>query len=349
MVEKVLAEFSVKYLQVLDENGKAHEDPQVADGDVRKMYETMALARALDDRLLKLQREGRCGTYASSLGQEAYQVASAMALEKSDWMFQYFRDLGAVLIQGLPPSMYVQYWMGDERSQNYPKTLNLAPIAVPVSTQIPHAVGAAFAMKLKKQKAAVMVYFGDGATSKGDFHESLNFAGVFKLPVVFVINNNQYAISVPRSRQSAAKTLAQKAIAYGFEGIQVDGNDVFGVHMACKDALKKAKEGAPSLIECYTYRMSDHTTADDSSRYRSQEELAEWRKRDPIERLRKYMEAKGLWTQSYQQRVDADVAKKVEQAVKAAESAAPPKPEEMFLSMYAKPTAALQEQMKDFQ
>ncbi len=350
MVEKVLASFSIKYLQVLDESGKADESlaPKLSEADLRKMYETMVLARKLDDAILKLQREGRCGTYASSLGQEGYQVASAMALDKGDYIVQYFRDLGAVLVQGLPPSMYIQYWMGDERAQQYPKTLNLTPISIPVSTQVPHAVGMAWAMKLKKQKSAVMVYLGDGATSKGDFHEALNFAGVFKLPVVFVINNNKFAISVPRSRQTAAQTLAQKAVAAGFEGIQVDGNDVFAVYRACKEALAKAREGKPMLIECDTYRMSDHTTADDATRYRPAEELAAWRKRDPIERLRKYMEGKGLWSQSYQQKLDAEFAAKVSQAIKSAESAPPPKPEEMFLSMYAQPTAALKEQMKDF-
>lgn len=352
MAEKILERFSVKYLQVLDENGKVDESlaPKLLDSDIRRIYETMVLARALDDRILKLQREGRCGTYSSSLGQEGYQVGSAFALEKGDWMVPYFRDLGAVLLHGLPPSLYLLYWMGDERGQQYPQALNLTPIAIPVSTQIPYAAGMAWALKLRKQNSAVLAYCGDGATSKGDFHEALNFAGVFKLPLVVVINNNQYAISVPRSRQSASRTLAQKAIAYGFDGVQVDGNDALAVYKACREALARAREGkGPTLIEAYTYRMGDHTTADDASRYRSAEEVAAWRKRDPIERFRKWMEARGIWSQSYQQKVEAEVAKKVEQAVKSAESIEPPKPDDMFVYMYAQLTPRLQEQMKDFQ
>src|SRR3989338_4671175 len=233
--------FEIEIFSVLDENGHADEKlmPKLSEHEIKAMYEAMLLGRMLDDRILKLQREGRCGTYASSLGQEASQVGSAFALQESDWMFPYFREIGAHIVRKMPLANYLMYWMGDERGMKIPENINDFMICVPVSTQVLHAVGAAFAMKHGKKNSAVLVYLGDGATSEGDFHEGMNFAGVFRLPVVFVCQNNQYAISIPVEKQTASKTLAQKAIAYGFPGIKVDGNDIMAVYAATKNEVEK--------------------------------------------------------------------------------------------------------------
>lgn len=330
---------SFKPLQILDEDGRCNEKlmPKLSDEEIKKIYEMMMLTRIFDNTILKLQREGRCGTYASSLGQEATQVGSALSLKKTDWMFPYFRELGAHIARGLPLHLYLLYWMGDERGSKIPENINDFPISVPVSTQIPHAVGAAMAAKIKGDKNVVMVYFGDGATSKGDFHEALNFAGVFKSPIVFVCQNNQWAISVPVSKQTASETIAQKALAYGFNGIRVDGNDVFAVYKASAEAVEKSRKGkGPTLIECVTYRMSDHTTADDSTKYRTKEELEEWKRKDPIERLKNFMRMKGIWSEAYEKHVVSEIDKKVYQIVKDAESYPKPNPGDIFDYMYEK-------------
>jgi pyruvate dehydrogenase E1 component alpha subunit len=245
--------------------------------------------------------------------------------------------------------MIFQYWAGDERGSQIPEGLNDFPITIPVATQIPIAVGVALAAKAKGDAIAVMAFMGDGATSKGDFHEGLNFAGVFSAPVVFVCQNNQWAISVPLRRQTAAKTLAQKAIAYGFPGVQVDGNDVFAVYRAAREALERARAGlGPTLIECVTYRLGDHTTADDASRYRSRDEVERWKKKDPIERLRKYMEKGGLWDKARDDAMRSEAKEKVESAVREVESFPPPDPLDMFRFTYQDLPADLREQMDGF-
>jgi len=246
--------------------------------------------------------------------------------------------------------MDMQYlvWAGDERGHKIPENVNIFTMTIPVSTHIPHAVGFAWGAKLRKKNFVTVCFFGDGATSKGDFGEGLNFAGTFKTPVVFVCQNNQWAISVPRSRQTAAQTLAQKAVAFGFEGIQVDGNDIFAVYKAGKYALDKARAGkGPTLIECYTYRLSDHTTADDAKKYRSDKEVEEWKKKDPIDRLRKFMQKKGLWNENYEKKVLEDARKKVDSAVQKMESMPPADPKDIFKYQYAEMPWHLQEQMKE--
>lgn len=342
--------FNIEIMSILDANGKLDDKlmPDISEHHIKSMYEAMVLARILDDRLLKLQREGRSGTYASSLGQEATQVGSAFALRDEDWMFPYFREVGAHIVRKFPLANYMLYWMGDERGMKIPENINNFTICIPVSTQILHAVGAAFAMKHKKKPNAVLVYLGDGATSKGDFHEGMNFAGVFNLPVVFMCQNNQYAISVPVERQTASRTLAQKAIAYGFPGIKVDGNDIFAVFAAAQEALQRARSGkGPTFIECFTYRMGDHTTSDDASRYRTAQELEEWKRKDPIERLRKYMESKGLWNADYESVIRQDFEERIEQAVKEAESKPQQAIEDMFSYTYAAMPQNLKEQLKE--
>ncbi len=350
MPEKIIESFNVKRLDILDEKGNADEAlmPSLTDPDIKKLYELLFLSRTFDQQALNLQREGRLGTYASILGQEASQIGSAFALDKSDWIFPSFREMGVYITMGYPPFMLFQYWSGDERGVKTPEDLNIFPVCVPVGTQVPHAVGTAMAIKYKKDKKAVAVYFGDGGTSEGDFHEGMNFAGTFKLPIVFICQNNHWAISVPRDKQTASKTIAQKAFAYGFEGIQVDGNDVFAVYKATKDAADKAKRGdGPTFIECFTYRMSDHTTADDASRYRLKEEIDTWKSIDPILRLRAFMEKKGMWTEQYQKETEDKAKAVVDDAVKKAEAIESPDPKDMFTYTYEKLTPRQKKQMKE--
>ena len=342
--------FQIKTLQILDESGNCDEKlmPKVSNEEIKKFFELMILARISDQRHLSLQRQGRLGTYASTLGQEATQIGYALAMQDTDWMFPSFRANAALIARKIPITNILQYWAGDERGHKWPEGVNNCPIVISVATQLPHAVGAAWGAKIRGDKIAVLVDFGDGGTSKGDFHEAMNFAGTFKLPVVFVCQNNQWAISVPRSVQTAAETIAQKAIAYGFEGMLVDGNDVFAVYKTVKEALEKARNGGgPTLIECYTYRISDHTTADDATRYRDPKEVEFWKKRDPLDRLRKYMQDKKLWTKEYEESITKEFEAAVEKAVQAFESIPAPDPKDIFSYTYSEINQNLQEQMKE--
>lgn len=333
MAEETIATFNVPRLTILDENGTVDTPlmPNLADADIRRMYENMVLMRTFDQQAVNLQREGRLGTYPPHLGQEAAQVGSAMALQSADWVFPSFREMGVHLTLGYPADLLFRYWAGDEEGQCPPEQLNIFPICVSVGTQIPHAVGTAMAARYRNDPAVMVTYFGDGATSKGDFHEALNLAGVLKLPNVFICQNNQWAISIPLKGQTAAESLAQKAIAYGFPGIQVDGNDVFAVYRATSEALARARSGnGPTLIECLTFRMADHTTADDAARYRSPEEVAVWRGRDPLRRLELFMAARGLWDEAYGQSSRAAAEETVAAAVRAMEAAPLPERSAMF-------------------
>lgn len=337
-------------LQILDETGKIKPDlePKLEDSELRRMYSLMVLTRTADVKALKLQRQGRMGTFAPSLGEEACQVGSAFAVGKKDFVFPYFRDLGTFLTLGLPLKNYYVYWMGNEEGMRIPPELNVFTVSVPVSTHLPHAVGYAMATKIRKQEAAVVAYFGDGATSEGDFNEGLNFAGVFKTPNVFICVNNQYAISLPVSRQTAARTLAQKAIAFGYAGVRVDGNDVLAMYAATKEALEKARSGGePTLIEAFTYRMSDHTTSDDAGRYRTEEEVNLWAKKDPVERYKLYLKGKGLWDESFESQVRKEADDVVSDAVEKAENTPPPNLEDFFTYMYKNMTDDLTEELDE--
>jgi pyruvate dehydrogenase E1 component alpha subunit len=339
-------------LQILNPSGKVKKnlEPKLGEGELKKLYRDMLLTRMADEKAVKLQRTGRLGTYAPSKGHEAAQVGSAYALKKEDWMFPYFRDLGAHLVRGLPLSNFYLYWMGNEEGMRIPAELNNFTIAIPVGSQVPHAVGAAWAAKIKGDKIAVMVFFGDGATSEGDFHEGMNFAGVFKTPNVFVCLNNQYAISVPRYRQTASKTLAQKALAYGFPGVLVDGNDVLAMYAAAEEALEKARKGeGATMIEAYTYRLGDHTTSDDARRYRSEEEVKEWEKKDSLLRFGTYLEKKGLWSEEYEKKLREELRKEIDEAVKEDEAVPPLTPEDIFKYTYAEMPRNLREQLKELE
>ncbi|QWV93897.1 pyruvate dehydrogenase (acetyl-transferring) E1 component subunit alpha [Geomonas oryzisoli] len=333
MPEVLLADFQIKRLEVLNEKGETDPEllPELSDAEMWRLYELMLLSRIFDERAVALQREGRIGTYPPIRGQEAAQVGSAFALTSKDWLFPSFREMGAHLTLGYPIPQLLQYWGGDERSQKVPPGLNIFPFCVAVGSQIPQAAGAALAARYRRDPVAVVTYFGDGATSKGDFHEAMNLAGVFSLPLVFICQNNQWAISIPLKGQTASASLAQKAIAYGFPGVQVDGNDVFAVYRATREAVEKARSGAgPTFIECLTYRMADHTTADDAGRYRSGEEVTFWAARDPILRLERFLEGRGLWTPQKREEAAAQAAATVDAGVAQMEAAPPPAAAELF-------------------
>lgn len=348
MPRQKILDLSVDWLQILDPEGNVDEslEPKLDKETLEKFYSTMVLTRIYDEKALKLQRQGRMLTYGPCLGQEASQIGSAFALSKEDWFFPSFREHGVFIARGLPLKFLYMYWMGSEDA-NMMLTPKNFTVSIPVSTHVPHAVGAAWAAKIRKQNIVSAAYFGDGATSEGDFHEGMNFAGVFKTPTVFICQNNQYAISLPREKQTASKTLAQKALAYGFEGIQVDGNDVLAVYSATRAAVEKARGGGgPTLIECFTYRMGAHTTADDPTKYRKMAEVEEWKKKDPIQRFRIYLERKGIWTQDYEEKLLREAAEQVEKAVEEAE-AFKPSVENMFKYVYQEMPPALKEQMDE--
>ncbi len=335
MLKKVF-EGSVDYLQVLDENGSidaALFPKGLDDNKIIEMYRYLSFTRAVDAKCISLQRQGRLVTYAPSIGEEATQIGSAMAMRQNDIFVPNFRQHGVFIVRGLPLDMFFLYWRGFEEGNKIPQNVKGFPYIVPVSTQLLHATGIAFAQKYTNKDVAVVAYVGDGGTSEGDFYEAMNFAGVFKAPLVMIIENNQWAISVPRSRQSAAETLAQKGFAAGIKCLQVDGNDVVAVYKAVSDAIADSKNGA-TLIECVTYRMSMHTTSDDPTKYRNAEEVKAWEKRDPILRVRNYLTSKALWNDSLEASMQDEFKKKIDEAVEKAE-AFKPNPKDMFEHLYS--------------
>jgi pyruvate dehydrogenase E1 component alpha subunit len=338
-------------VRILHPDGRLEESlrPDLSDETIQKLYRDMVILRVMDQRALGFQRQGRMGTYPPVSGQEAAQAGSSYALGKEDWVFPSFRETGVLYLRGVPLKNIFLYWMGNEEGQRVPPGVNVFPIAVPVGTHPLHAVGAAWAAKLRGEKICTIAYFGDGATSEGDFHEAMNFAGVFQTPAIFLCQNNQYAISVPRKRQTASKTIAQKAIAYGFPGVQVDGNDPLAVYAATKDARERALSGlGPTFIEAVTYRFGPHTTADDPTKYREDAELEEWKKLDPLLRMQRYLGGKGLWNEGLENKFKAEGESIVSQAFQEAESASLPHPEAIFNSTFAELTPALKEQMDDY-
>ncbi|HMK36401.1 MAG TPA: pyruvate dehydrogenase (acetyl-transferring) E1 component subunit alpha [Desulfomonilaceae bacterium] len=335
-------------IQIMDQDGNVDESAikGISDEEILKMYRLMVFTRLWNVKALSLQRQGRLGTLASVRGQEASNVGMGLALEPEDWFAPAFREYGAQFARGMDPVAMFQYWGGDERG-NKPPSRTL-PTCITVGSHLCHAVGIAFAAKIRGDKIAVMSSSGDGSTSQGDFHESLNFAGVFKLPVVFVIQNNFWAISVPLHKQTASVTIAEKACAYGFDGFRVDGNDIFAVYLTLKERLADARENfRPSLVELVTYRLDDHTTSDDASRYRTEEMIGPWRGRDPVDRLRKFLSAKRGWDEKKETDLQAELAAEVETAVQQFESLSPPDPMHMFDHMYYEMPWHLKEQREE--
>jgi pyruvate dehydrogenase E1 component alpha subunit len=324
----------IERLSILDSEGNLDTalEPKLAADDLKNLYRAMVLGRRLDERMLRLQRQGRIGTFAPIKGQEASQIGSVFTLKPTDWMVPSFRETASMLWRGWPIEKLLSLYAGRlEGSAPGPEQRDL-PVTIPVATQLPHAVGIAYGIQYRSEEAVVMAYFGDGATSEGDFHEACNFAGVWHVPVVFVCQNNQWAISVPLKKQTNSRTIAQKAIAYGFPGIQVDGNDVLAVYAASREAVERARAGeGPTLIECVTYRLGVHTTADDPTKYRTDEEVKAWEQKDPLTRFRAYLEKKNLLEPGLEEQIDEEIVRGVERF----EAMPPADPLVMFDHAYA--------------
>lgn len=318
MPRTLVESFSVDYLQVLNEAGEIDPvlDPKLPDETLIKLYRTMVLSRMVDDRMYKLQAQGRMGTFPGVRGQEA-NVGCTFALRDTDWLQPAFRETASQFWRGIGIHRVLEYFAGMEEGNRFPPEARTLPIPICVGSQTLHATGFAWAAKIKGEDAVTLCFFGDGGSSEGDFHEALNLAGIWKVPIVYVCVNNQFAISVPRTSQSASKTLAQKAIGYGFPGIQVDGNDVLACYVAAKEAIERARAGqGPTLIEMLTYRLGPHTTADDAKRYRPEAEVQAMLPKEPLVRMRKYLEKKGLWNAAQQAQLDQELTDEIEEAVK---------------------------------
>ena len=344
----LVARFEIHHSQFLDPHGKVVQPLPAFAQDQKTLvvlYRWMVLMRAYDAKAIALQRTGQLGTFASLLGKEAVDAGVGSAMAVDDVFLMTYRENGVQMMRGVTLKELFLYWGGDERGCDYAGPRRDFPVCVTIAAHATHAVGVAYAMKLRREARVAVCMLGDGATSKGDFYEGLNAAGIWKLPVVYVVTENQWAISVPRSRQSAAQTLAQKAVAAGVEGVQVDGNDVIAVRHAMDRALAKGRSGGgPTLIEALTYRLSDHTTADDATRYRSPDELATAWKFEPILRLRTYLAECDAWDKAQEDALLKECNEQVQAAAQAYLDTAPPAAEQMFDHLYATLPAALQKQ-----
>ena len=352
MPRTTVAEFSVESLEILAPDGSVDEElePSLSEETLFDIYRTMRRARRLDERAVALQRRGELGTYAPGVGQEAAQVASAAALAADDWVVPAFREQAALLARGAPMESILAYAMGLEEGAESSAEDRALPPAIPVGSQALHAVGIGWAQAIRDEDAAAIAYFGDGATSTGDVYEALNSAGAYGAHTVFLCQNNQYAISTPRERQTRAETLAQKAVAAGIEGIQVDGNDALAVYEATRQALDRAREGDPVLVEAMTYRRSMHTTSDDPRKYREEDEEVDWDRKDPIARFEAYLRGRGILTDERVEDLAAEIEAELEDAVAGAkETAAGADPADMFEYAYAETPPWLQRQAAAFE
>ncbi|MGA7280460.1 MAG: pyruvate dehydrogenase (acetyl-transferring) E1 component subunit alpha [Acidimicrobiia bacterium] len=338
-------------LRIIDRKGSLVGDDPGLDPEIyQQMYRQMVLARELDRRMLALQRQGRIGTYAMLEGQEAVQIGSALALEPTDFVFPSYREHAVQVSRGLPIEVLLAYWKGLPNARWDMEKYRTGIVTVPIATQLPHAVGYSYMTKLRGEDTVTAVYFGDGATSEVDFHSGMNFAGVWQTPTVFICSNNLYAISVPYQKQTASETIAQKAGAYGFEGLRVDGMDPIAVYLATQLAARRAREGrGPTLIEALTYRYGPHATADDPTLYRTREEEAKWRKKDPIERLRRFLETRGEWDEDAGAKIAMEVTDRVEAAITEIEAQPLPERDDAVRNGFHKIPAQVVEQLHAMQ
>ena len=311
-------------------------------------YRFMLLTRSFDEKAVALQRTGRLGTYASSLGQEAVAVGVASAMRADDVLLPSFREQGAQIVRGVSLLELLLYWGGDERGSNFANCLEDFPVCIPVASHCSHAAGVAFAFKTRGEERAAVCVCGDGATSKGDFYEAINLAGVWQLPAVFVVNNNQWAISVPRNAQTACETLAQKSVGAGIPGVQIDGNDVISVYQTVANAVDRARSGeGPTLVEAITYRLGDHTTADDASRYREDADVSAHWKADPLKRIRNHIVAEHGWTRDDEEALRTSCADQIEKAVEDYLASGAESPTGMFDCLFAELPAPLAKQRQE--
>jgi 2-oxoisovalerate dehydrogenase E1 component alpha subunit len=343
-----VAEFKIEYKQILDSRGDIVAPlPQFAldPADVLRMYQAMTRVRVFDAKAVNLQRTGQLGTYPSCLGHEATHVGIGAAMRPEDVLAPVYREFGTQLWRGVTMAEILTYWGGDERGNDFAHSRHDFAWCVPIATQTLHAAGAAMAFKLRKEPRCALAYIGDGGTSEGAFYEALNLAGARALPVVFVIVNNGWAISVPVALQTASRTLAQKAVAAGIPGVQVDGNDVFAVRQVVGEALETARRGGgPCLIEALTYRLGDHTTADDASRYRGSEEVKEAWAVEPLIRIRQYLKKTGIWNEEQERALLQDCTRQVDAAVNEYLSSAKQSTDAMFDTLFAELPQHLREQ-----
>lgn len=333
---------------ILDTDGRLLGESPIDIDTTRRLYRALVEARAYDRKGTSLQRQGRLATYAPLLGQEAAQVGSAAALRPDDWMVATYRDAAAMWMQGYPWEVLFLSRSGDERGGRPPVHVDVLPPSITVGAHMIHAVGIGWAEKLQGTSRIAITYFGDGATSEGDFHEAMNFAGVFKTPTVFLCQNNGYAISMPRDRQTASETIAQKADAYGMVGEQVDGNDLLAVYAATSEAAARARDGqGPTLIEAMTYRVGPHTTNDDPTRYRTTQEEQAAADRDPLERVRRYLEHEGVWDADWDREVHEKATTTIERAIELAESLDTPPAAVIFGAVYEEMSPDLRRQLSE--
>ena len=334
--------------RVLNPDGTpvAEEPDFLTPEQLKEVYRLMVYLRVFDQRCLNLQRQGRMGTFAPFSGQEACQVGSAYLLQKGkDWIFPTYRDHGAMYTLGVPSVNVLRYYMGDERGSHSPEGVNAFPVSIPIATQLVHAVGAAWAAKIKGDDTVTVGYVGDGGTSPGDFHEAMNFAAVYNTASILFVQNNKYAISTPNDKQFKTKTLAQRSLAYDIPGVRVDGQDVLAVLSVFHEAIERARSGGgPTLIEALTFRYGPHTTSDDPKRYRTEAEVEEWQAKDPIERLRKYLATKGLWSDNEEEALWSWAKDQAAAAVAEAESMPRPTVDDLFDYVYEELTPELRRQ-----
>lgn len=337
---------SSEIVQFLKEDGTVTDSfkQELEDQEIKELYRFMVLTRLFDEKCLKLQRTGRIGFYIGCMGQEASQIGSAYALKKEDWIFPAYREPGILFMKKIPMRDIIAQLIGNEadlcKGRQMPchytfKNVNYLSVSSPLATQLPHAVGVAFAAKYRGDKIVTMAYFGDGASSEGDFHVALNFAAVYKTPTVFVCQNNQWAISVPVTKQTASESIAIKAKAYGMPGIKVDGNDVLAMYHVTKQAVEHARNGGgPTLIESYTYRLGSHSSSDDHTRYRDKDEHEKWVKKDPLIRLELYLKNKELLTDQENKDIYQSCEDELNEGIVEAEKFGQPKLNTIFEDVY---------------